>query len=441
MFGAQISERKDIFDEEFKKPGEWVVANIETTIAWPTRLQTLKYQGHKYWVIPVTTDAYPGIAARTDGIGRSELQRQILRLLSVISWVESGGAILNSFSGGGLPHSLGRKLESSYTRSGGLDLSYLPDVTDQDARLALALMREARGLNHSAYSFLSFFRAIEIAVGDGNKRKKWMPTAIESLTDKRAIEAIQEVRAAGVTDIALHLFESGRCAIAHATSRPIINPDDPNDTWRLRRELPIVEQLAERAIEERLGVKTTSTIYKEHYYELAGFKEFLGSDLVARVCANEPIPDGELIDLPNISLRLIGQRPYASFECLYPTHARQLKSGLGLSFTQVAGYLKVSFILNFEAERLEFEISEDISGPTDDDSPQYADMRADLAQFYKHYFMNGRLEIVDSDNDRQLSRKDAFMPVNVIVQPKEFDKDIEFWRNIAKVRRESIARF
>ena len=41
-----------------------------------------------------------------------------------------------------------------------------------------------------------------------------------------------------------------------------------------------MEALAERLIEVEFGVPTLSTIYGEHLYELAGFKEALGAEFV-----------------------------------------------------------------------------------------------------------------------------------------------------------------
>jgi hypothetical protein len=52
------------------------------------------------------------------------------------------------------------------------DLSYLPEPTDRKTQIALALMREGRGLNHAAYAFLSFYRVLEVALPDGKKRAR-----------------------------------------------------------------------------------------------------------------------------------------------------------------------------------------------------------------------------------------------------------------------------
>jgi hypothetical protein len=65
---------------------------------------------------------------------------------------------------------------------------------------------------------------------------------------------------------------------SHA-EEPIIDPDDPTDSRRLWSERPIMLALAERAIEQKLGVETSLTVYRKHFYELAGFKRIRNPNL------------------------------------------------------------------------------------------------------------------------------------------------------------------
>ncbi len=436
MMKLEILDQKDVWTEELKLPGHWVVANIDTFVAWPAQVHKFIFDGIQYWIIPVTRDAYPGVAARADGISSDELQKRILRLLSAISWVDGHGIALNSFTGGNLPYTMGRRQEGGFTIRQGFDYPYLPEVEEDRAKLALALMREGRGLNHAAYSFLSFYRVLEVAIGNGKKRKKWMPDAIDRLKDSRAIDALAELKANGIGDASKHLFDSGRCAIAHAGADPIINPDDPADTRRLYRELPIIEHLAVMAIEEEIGIKTASTIYREHLYELAGFKRAFGTELVEKVKRSEQINEGAIVDLPVISIRLRGKPKYPPLEGLSPKYMHQDGTNVHLRYGREDGSLEVRFNLNFGDERLEFDIHDGVYGIADDDSADFAESKAHMAEFSKWYYLNGRLEIVDTVTDEEISRKDAFMPLNMIVQPEEFDKDIEFWRSIADARRE-----
>jgi hypothetical protein len=163
------------------------------------------------------------------------------------------------------------------------DLSYFPEVADEKALLALGLMREGRGLNHVGYSFLSFYRVLEIAFSSDKQRIAWISAALPNLTGYGVKEAIDRINAQGIADIGLHLYQSGRCAIAHANRKPIVDPDKPADSRRLWSELPIVRALAIKAIEEVFGVETRSTNYRKHLYELQGFKQILGPQLVDHI--------------------------------------------------------------------------------------------------------------------------------------------------------------
>ncbi|MGH0002816.1 methylamine utilization protein MauJ [Pseudovibrio ascidiaceicola] len=435
MIRTEILNRDDVWTEELKPGGSWVVANIDTSVSWPTKLHKLIYKGIQYWIIPVTKDAYPGVAARAEGISIDELQKCILQLLSIISWVDDRGIPLKSFTGGSLPHSMGRFHEGGYALREEFDYPYLPELKDKRAKLGLALMREARGLNHAAYSFLNFFRVLEVAISDGRRRRKWVSDAIKRLQDSRAVDALASLKATGVIDVSSHLFDSGRCAIAHANSDPIINPDDPSDTRRLYNELPLIERLAVMAIEEEIGVKTSLTIYREHLYELDGFKRAFGNELVAKLKSSEQIEGEVRVDLPVISVRLRGKPRFPSLEGLLPHDMRQVGDSVQLRYRNKVGSLEVKFNLNFNDERLEFDIQDSIYGISDDNSSNYAETKAHLIEFMKWYYLNGSLEIVDTETGSEISRKDAFLPVNVIVDPAGFDKEIEFWRSAADERR------
>ena len=180
------------------------------------------------------------------------------------------------------PQSAGNAIRDEF------DLSDLPAIVDGPGKLALALIREARGLNHPGYSFLSFFRALETAIPNGQARGAWVTANIDRVEGHRAKDAIDKLKADVQGDIGKHLRESGRHAIAHAKADPIINPDDPRDARRLDAERPIIEGLAVRAIEDHLGIQTSHKAWREHLYELRGWKGILPLPVVQASLLPEP---------------------------------------------------------------------------------------------------------------------------------------------------------
>jgi len=214
--------------------------------------QKLTYEGYELFVIPIMKEHAPEISMKLPhGMTPEEGQRVIMRFLSAVSWVERDGVLVDYFMGGGRP-----TLSQRHTKFGLAirDKSYLPEPKDQKAKLALGLMREGRGLNHPAYAFLSFYRVLEVALPNGRKRGRWMSAQIAKITDQR-VRGIIDAIGGTSSEVAVHLHNSGRHAIAHAASDPIINPDDPTDVRRLGSELLLMTALAERAIEEILGVE------------------------------------------------------------------------------------------------------------------------------------------------------------------------------------------
>lgn len=435
MLGLKIREYKDVVTEPLNQSGNWAVAYIEPSMAWPVEAQRIVYLGDEYWIIPVTSDAYPGIAVRNANSDDATKER-ILRFLSVLSWLERSGAVLVSFGGGSYPFAYKRDTSRGFTICNEIDLRYLPEVTDTKARLALALMRDGRGLSHVAYSFLSFYRVLEVAVGRGQAIPKWVPSALGRLSSDRGKDALNKLLEAGVTDIPHHLYVSGRCAIAHAGGSPIVDPDNPADTSRLYNEKPLIEELAELAIEEFLGVQTASTVFQKHLYELAGFKRFFGPNLVDDIVAGKSISEGVDVDVPAISLQLHGRGPFEVFENLKPVNISQADNKVRMEFERGDGRLRVKFHLNFAEERLEFDIHDGVFGAPDDDSSTFARHKAETLEFLAAYYGNGQLRIFDHETGELIARKDEFVPLNVIPDYTEFEKDVEFWRMIEKSRKE-----
>ena len=79
---------------------------------------------------------------------------------------------------------------------------------------------------------------------------------LPKLTESWVVTRISEISASD-PDVALFLYESGRCAIAYAFSNPIVDPDDVADLRRLTRDVEVVKAAAEFLIRTELGVPTS----------------------------------------------------------------------------------------------------------------------------------------------------------------------------------------
>jgi hypothetical protein len=261
-----------------------------------------------------------------------------------------------------------------------------------------------------------------------------------SVRGHRVADALAELRLKGVTDIGAHLYESGRCAIAHANRRPIVDPDDPAGTRRLQSELPIMMALAQKAIEEELGVETSQTVYQKHLYELAGLKKILGPDTVAHLTRGEQITDQRMLSIPYVSVRIRKRPPYAPLSNLRVKEIAQTGKVFHIRFESKSGDVVIRFRLDFGAERLNFSIFQDL-GVKDTGTPESAETIAEVRRFENEYFGNGQLHIVDADTGDLIARKDAYIPMNMYLDQDAADAEITYWKRTGEQRRDLNRRY
>ena len=90
MPDLKIPDVKDVIQGELAARGEWIVANIATTMAWPVKSQKVRYCGLDLWIMPLMTDRYPAIAVnRPSNILRTECELAVMRFLSTLCWIEA----------------------------------------------------------------------------------------------------------------------------------------------------------------------------------------------------------------------------------------------------------------------------------------------------------------------------------------------------------------
>lgn len=414
--------------------GDWQCLNIETKTPWPTKAQSMTFEGHLLWLMPHTTHNYPGIAInRPADMDADDAWALLHRALSLIAWTENTGAMVAHMSGGNLPRMMGLNNTSGIAIRDGFDFSDLKEAPDDRGKIALALIREGRGLNHPAYAFLSFFRALETAIPHGPTRGAWVTANIDNIPGHRAAEALAKLRQNVAGDIGEHLRDSGRHAIAHARDEPIINPDDPRDARRLREELPVMEGLAVLAIETELGILTRTTIWKQHLYELRGWKAIFGEQLIAEFLEGKMPVDGQQVDAPNINVRVWRSAPFAPLENMLPVQASYGLDKVEVVYRSQDGLVDLVFWLNFAAERLEFDLERSIVA-YDDGSVSAARNGRELHRFSRDYFGNGSLQMWNAETGTLISRCDPFMPVNCYLDIDASNAAAERWDKIIAER-------
>jgi hypothetical protein len=440
-FRLEIPDHKDVIKGELAQHGDWIVANISTGSFWPVVSQKVHWRGVDIWIMPVMRGFFPAVAMMVPpGKSRAECEVLVMRFISMLSWVEEKGFSVEGggLSGGNLPRPMGREKERGFAISDEFDLSYFPEVTNPDAMLALALMREGRGINHVGYSFLSFYKILETAFPKDKMRIAWIAASIAGLSGHGVKEALDGIKAQGITsaeEIGTHLFKSGRCAMAHGARKPIIDPDNPVDLRRLGSELPIVRALATKAIEEIFGVETSGTNFRRHLYELEGFKEILGPEIVKGMQNGAPPTDQRMVDIPDISIRIRGKESSAPLEGLRCKRLGHTGKQVHMHFESLQGDVDVDFSLDFENERIAFDVFSGIV-VRDTGTAESAERVHEVKRFMHDYFGNGQLHVVATDTGKLIGRKDAYIPMNMYLDGDGAAAELAHWKAVAEQRRE-----
>jgi hypothetical protein len=209
-----------------------------------------------------------------------------------------------------------------------------------------------------------------------------------------------------------YLYESGRCAVAHAHNDPVVDPDDYDHLRRVRADLPLVRALAEHAIEHALGVKSSLAIYREHLYQLAGFRELFGSELVKRLKDDDAVTPDDLPPLPPLSLRFRDEPAFLAFENLLVEEVGIVKGTVWLRLRSPDGLVMAGLGLDLRSEYLLLDFQRGLA-VSDDGSVVAVEKELDRIRLLQCCVRNGQLEVRDGTTDQLLGRSDAIVPVNI----------------------------
>jgi len=161
---------------------------------------------------PGTKTSEQSIHIKQIGISQEQGLTLISRFLSILSWCD-GVPMENlyGFSGSPVPVPISR----DSARVFGLCIVdqypfYRSVPKTRQARLAIALYREALTVNSTAFSFLSYFKILNIF---WKNRREIVAGIKEALPHVKGDLAIHRIKQLGMTeaDIAKYLYESGRC--------------------------------------------------------------------------------------------------------------------------------------------------------------------------------------------------------------------------------------
>jgi hypothetical protein len=239
----------------------WLNVGVKGNAVWPTAETTVEFGGHQLVLKPATRETEESVHIKLQGLSDVEALTLVNRFLSVLSWCDDQ-PMENRYGWSGTPVPVAVGRESRVAGSSIAFPFYRQPEPNEKARLALALFREARTVNSIPFAFLSYFKILNIFWQDkmlttNGKRQNPIIEGIRTTLPKLKDElAVKRLRALTTTkpDVPNYLYESGRCAIAHAYADPIVDPDDLSALRRLSEDLHIVKEIAVHLIATELRV-------------------------------------------------------------------------------------------------------------------------------------------------------------------------------------------
>lgn len=245
----------------------WLTAGVASSIAWPQEDVWVLYDSHEY-VLRGTKggeDKRPPCISTPCAHGEMDAaMTRVYLFASVLGWFKGGHVDVTGHIWGSGPVLYGSRDTFTTTLDGSkyFSCNYMPIIEDDQVRKALAFLREGRRLKyvHEPYSFLSFFKVVESQFSSKD-RVVWIQANLDQL-DGEAGKRVAELRAQGV-DVGKHLFDSGRCAVAHASlGGAIVDPDIPADRRRVADDLDVMAGLASRYLKVEAGVPDDMELHK-----------------------------------------------------------------------------------------------------------------------------------------------------------------------------------
>ncbi len=230
----------------------WMNLGVSGECGWPDSQIEVSFGATRFILMPQTSINSASIHLETHSNDNLDEMTMVNRFLSIVSWADKQSLHNNyGWSGNTVPcavpkMSLARSVNRHFL------IKWNP-LDDPKQRLAVALYREAMSVNSIPYQFLGFFKIINILYKNGSDQKAWIKATLPKLQESYLQDRLTALSNTE-PDVAAYLYESGRCAIAHAFSDPLIDPDDLTHLHRLSSDLEVVQALAEHLIKHELNV-------------------------------------------------------------------------------------------------------------------------------------------------------------------------------------------
>lgn len=403
----------------------WLTVGVVSSIAWPQEDVWLQYDGQEYLLRGAKEESdrttSPCISTPCDKDHIDEALSRLYRFVSVLGYFKRGYVDITGRTWASFPirYANLRDTFTTVTQGGppySFSCNHLPIIEDDQVRKALAFLREGRRLRHvhEPYSFLSFFKVIESQFVSED-RVAWVEQNLEQL-DGEAMKRVAKLRTQGI-DVNRHLFDSGRCAVAHASiSKTIVDPDVPADRERITADLDIIAALATRFVKVDAGVPDEMDLY-ERKDRVAPWYALMTQKAVEALKAGghvEDIEDLGKLDGAVVTVRLWPEPPAAQFQFMTLLPMGSGDGVVKLIALNACKTIVLAFLMDVATGRMHTLLKESGIRQSDDITEQ------DVEDFtrYFHSVIGNRIVELTIEGAEPVDCE-VVIPVNIIPQPPE----------------------
>jgi len=395
----------------------WLTAGVASSIPWPSLDVCIEYAGDEYFLRGSEREGKsspPGITVACSNNNVDDTLAKIYRFTSTLGWFLGGYVYVSGYVWGSHPILYGddRTVYSSLGIVGtkSFNCNHMPIIEHENVRRALAFWREGMRLCtiHDSYAFLSFYKVIESQFSDSNKKVAWISATIDKLTDSAGKRA-DELRQEGA-DVSRHLFESGRCAVAHASLEgEIVDPDIPSDRRRLSEDLVIMKELARLYIRNELQVPDSRSLYGSRNH-LAPWDSLIPDETMEVLRRGGTPKDCAGLQGLTVSVGLWPDGPIKGLERM-TMHVDAFKDGVvKIVLINEQKTVLLVFFLDYRTGKVHANL-EDGGLLYGENSPEEADV-VSYATFFYHVLGNGIAEL--AHEDLEPIDCEVVIPVNII---------------------------
>jgi hypothetical protein len=404
-----------------KERGQWVIAGVETGIAWPKVPQVVPFGGVDFILRPLTDEDAATVCINTEKaqVTSRDARDLIMRFGSALTWSEGHSFEVTTWMGASHAIRIGRRRGNVIRNF--MEPELLPAIPDDDAATALAFYREGISSDNNFYAFLSLYKVLSFIHRDGKQRGAWIEKTLPTLTEANAQNRIQELTNEGI-NAPEYLRDDGRHAIAHAEKDVFVNPDKLVDHERIYRDLPIMRALARKAIEERFQIYPNLSRDKPEGNEVPGFEHILGPELIAQLMGKDDI-DACNVEVPDHVTALIrrGNRIIV-FEGMTLTEMKRFEEGCAFKVVNQDDTFFIAVGIDLKNHKLLYEPQGNCGVKLNKKSRSSVALAQKVQEFNWLYYGNGSLELWDADKDELLGVTEPYIPMNMMQDYKAMEK-------------------